>query len=300
MVVGRGSDYLYLIIYWFYLKVNTCQPFGFWADVRYTKYMYRPERIIRSIIPDLRDNLPTSKIPASAVQESGPFANTLRLSEKVLPTTTREELISATESVSDGRYRARFKAGSIEKGTLHIHDYILDKVGKERIFSFVDAEHMVGTSKNPGVLPRTGEFRPRIANLLSIRLTEDPAHMEFTSLRFRTNALGENRQLFKSKHLLKELETMVASHSLPPMLAGHENEIIYYLSLRPEMARVQARYSNATDLQAYLQGETRSEMLKGRITTQRAVVDKILRYIQAEKFVPITESTIEGQEGTVK
>lgn len=262
----------------------------------YTEHMYRPERIIRSIIPDLRDNIPTSEAPASATQESGPFTNTLRLSERLFPTDIRQGLIEKTELLADGRYRARLKAGNKEKGTTHIHDYILDKTGPERRFSFVDAEHLMGGSKNPGLLPRVADFRPRVVNLLSVTLSDDPSTVNMTALRFRTEALSENRRLFKAENLLSELESMVASNDLPAILAGHENEVVYYLHLQNGMAKVQARYASEPELKAYLRGETDSEMLRGRVTTQKAIIKKFLRYLGEDKFKPIKESSLEGQD----
>ncbi|MES2014523.1 MAG: hypothetical protein V4437_01775 [Patescibacteria group bacterium] len=261
---------------------------------------YSADRFVESGIPDLRDNLEAKKAPAMAVQEAGPFANTYKLMERFAPRALQEELLQATAALPNGRHRARLKAGAAEDGTKHVHDYIVDKDETGVAFYFVDPEHMMGANKKRSKikLPRKSDFKPKITNLLGIRINTDPAvSSDFFALRFRTDAF-ENHQLFKSDHMLEVAEQVLKTGEIPEMLKGHENEIIWRLSVQSDKAVAQGRYADTKDLTRFLRGETPTAMLRGRIKTQRVLVNRFLRHTQNSTFTPIEESKkVIGQDG---
>lgn len=250
---------------------------------------YSPERIRQSIIPDLRDNIPADKAPRKVRQELGPFGNAYALTERLLPQHMREELLEKSENLPEGYTYAILRAGSKEKGTLHMHSYAIRKEGAERSFFFLDPEHVMGNSRKKGQLPKIANIRPKVNNLLAFKLGAADTTPTVSFIRFRTEAVSGTPEAFTLEGQLEIAEAMLASGAVPKILEGHENEIVFRVDVRPEAAEVESRYASEEDLKGFIAGGVPSEMLKGRVRTQRTLGEKILKHLNNDKFRPIGE-----------
>lgn len=243
------------------------------------------ERFIRSVVPDLRDNLRSEKTPSVAVEKMQTPADALPLVERLLSTEVRGRFLTETAQFTPGEYRARIAVGSAEEGTRHPHDYILHKEDGGLVLYFVDPEHQMGKSKNhsPIPLPRKGNLRPKICTLIGVRVAETEVVPNISMLRYRAVAIADP-QILKMGAQLEIAKQILATGGVPDILKEKENEITFRLNIRPDEILAQSRYANQEELDRFLRGEQSASAVEGKVHSFGVIMRHFLKHLSEGRF----------------
>jgi hypothetical protein len=244
------------------------------------------ERLINNYIPDLRDNFRTDMPPPIATEALRNPLEAMPLVERLMPREERAALEAAARSLEPGEYRARIAVGSVEKGTRHPHDFVLDREDGSTSLYFVDPEHQMGKSTNRGFLLRNGDLRPKMSNLVAVRLAADSVIPDISVLRYRAVALSDPH-LLKMGSQLEVAKLMLADTEIPEILREKENEITYRLNVRPDSMLIQSRYASTDDLHRFLQGGVSAKALEGKLHSYRVIMRHFLTHMAAGRFEPL-------------
>jgi hypothetical protein len=251
------------------------------------------ERFIQNVVPDLRDNLRSDKIPPIASRKIETPADVLPLMERLLPSNVQDRFFAETAHFASGEYRARVAVGSAEEGTRHPHDYIVQKSDEELVMYFVDPEHQMGMSKKHSKipLPRKGDVRPKISTLISVRLYNDEAIPDISMLRYRAAAISDPR-LLKMDPQFEIAKQILTTGAVPDVLKGKENEITFRMNIRAEEMLAQSRYANQEALDDFLRGKKSAPSIEGKVHSYGVIMRHFLKHLSEQKFHATHASTL--------
>lgn len=252
--------------------------------------MYNPERFFRNVVPDLLDNIPSKKGPSVAVEGIESPDQARPLTERIVPAELRDALASHVEHLPEGMSLARVVVGSVEDGTRHPHDYVIKKTAEDATYYFVDPEHQMGKSKKAtnGPQIRKGDLRPKIGNLLALRLKHGSEVPELSILRFRAGAI-QDPHVLKMSRQLEEAKKLLDTDALPSFLDGIENDVTFRLQVSLTGMRAESRYATPEELEQFLHGLTDNASLKGKLWSHEQIMRHFLKHLEAGRFKPVAE-----------
>ncbi len=233
------------------------------------------EKFANNVIPDLRDNFPRlSRLKSweASDSESDPTAAS-RVKQKFLSREQHDQFLSALEFAQEGElYEHTWLVGSKEAKTLHPHTFLAEKGTEGFNLFFIDPEHNVGNQNF---------FRPKISNLISMRVAEDYSESEINIIRFNVDGIPPEQlklqqQFMAARELLEKGEAS--------LLAGHSENILFQAMLKPESAMIHARYTNERKAADFLAGGHGSRALRGKVKANEAILNRFVNYLQAGKF----------------
>lgn len=248
--------------------------------------MERLHRRLRNGVTDILDNVPTTHAPI-LIERSHESVNPVPLTERFFSQELQSEARMSAESFSDGYHLAHLIAGSKKEGTLHAHDYIIKKDGEGITLLYVDAEHTMGRGKRESLLPRMGDIRPKIANLLALRIPTNGGQPEALCLRYRTERLDQDSEFFMPHQQLALLEELLETGELPGALRKKEQEIVFRVHIGKERSLVQSRYTSQGDIEALFKGSAGTPFLRGKAQAYGTIASKFARHARDGKFKPM-------------
>ncbi len=250
-----------------------------------------PERFVKNVIPDLRDNFESKEPPTLVVEKIKDPVEAVPLVERLLPKQIREGLVEEVSRLAPGQYRARVSVGSQEEGTRHPHDFIVDKVGDRTKLYFIDPEHQMGKSKKKSSLPlpRKGDLRPKISTLIGIKLSQSGGIPELSIIRFRAAAITDPH-LLKMGPQFELAKQLLETGDLPELLRGKENEITFRVNVRPDTLLAQSRYASPSDVSGFLRGEKTATALEGKIYSSTIIMGHFLKHLKEGQFQVVDTS----------
>lgn len=248
--------------------------------------MERLHRRLRNGATDILDNVPSTRPPAK-IERARESASDNALAHSFFSPELQSETRASTESLPEGYHLAHLIAGSKKEGTLHAHDYIIKKDAAGVTLLYVDAEHTMGKGKREGMLPRMGDIRPKIANLLALTIPNEDGPLEAVCLRYRTERLGQDSEFFMPHQQLSLLEEMLREQTLPESLRTKEEEIVFRVQIGPNTNLVQSRYTSSKDLETLLTGKANTPFLRGKTQAYSTIASKFARHMRDGKFKPM-------------
>lgn len=248
--------------------------------------MERLHRRLRNGATDILDNVPTT-LPPAKVERPHESTRANALAHNFFSPELQSEARASTESLPEGYHLAHLIAGSKKEGTLHAHDYIIKKDAEGVTLLYVDAEHTMGKGKRDGVLPRMGDIRPKIANLLALRIPSGDGSLEAVCLRYRTERLEQDSEFFMPHRQLALLEEMLREQTLPESLRSKEEEIVFRVQIGTTTNLVQSRYTSRKDLETLLTGRANTPFLRGKTEAYGTIAGKFAKHMRDGKFKPM-------------
>jgi hypothetical protein len=254
----------------------------------YDMDMERLQRRLRNGATDILDNVPSNKPPVK-IERAHELGQESALTYSFFSPELQSETREATESLPNGYHLAHLIAGSKKEGTLHAHDYIIKKDERGVTLLYVDAEHTMGKGKREGILPRMGDIRPKIANLLALKIPNGDEPLEAICLRYRTERLGQDSEFFMPHQQLSLLEEMLEKQALPEALQQKEEEIVFRVHIGARTNLVQSRYTSSKDLETLLTGKANTPFLRGKTQAYSTIAGKFARHMRDGKFKPMRQ-----------
>ncbi|TSC80924.1 MAG: hypothetical protein G01um101429_49 [Parcubacteria group bacterium Gr01-1014_29] len=180
------------------------------------------------------------------------------------------------EFETDESYQTIILVGEKEKGTRHPHLFVAERDTDGIQLFFVDPEHAVG---------KQNILRPRIGNLMALRIYNDRSDPELAILRYRTKKIEEKDiTVLKLQPQLEAARKLIHNEGVPKFLQGKEEEILFRIVIKQEKGLAQARYTNKKSLQSFLQGGKGSSLLEGKADSQQAIVNRFIQYMEEGRF----------------
>lgn len=233
------------------------------------------EKFTNNIIPDLRDNFPrlsSLKNWEIADSETDPDA-AARVKDRFLSEPQYQRLRSTTDQLpAEGLYEHTWLVGDKTKGTYHPHVFLVDRSGAGSDLFFIDPEHNVG---------RQNLFRPKISNLMAIKLADSYENSEISIIRFSAEGLTPDQ--LKLQQQFQVVRQLGDQDSLQILEAVPDN-VLFHGAIQAHSAKLSARYTNDRKAADFLNGGTGSRALRGKIKANEAIVNRFITYLEEGKF----------------
>lgn len=250
-------------------------------------------RVEQNILPDLRDNFGQEYPPGMVVRELSSPEASLPMADRLMAPETREAILSETEVMADGEYKATMMVGKKEEATLHPHDFFIRKEdGVVRVY-FVDPEHAMGKHKRQDNSPliRKGDIRPASVALLAAELAKDTVP-RLSMLWYRSQAIDELPDLKMRAQYGVARQLLENDTELPDLLRGKGNEITFRFITRPNLMIAQGRYTDQAELKSFMQGQHDvNGPLEGKVSAANIIMRHALRLLREDAFKPTTEKS---------
>jgi len=234
---------------------------------------WNPETIRKNVIPDISDNL-SSREPLfiEGVGEQGK-----KLLERMIPKEKREQLLVMIRDFEEhSSYQTTTLVGEKKKRTQHPHLFVIERGDNHIQLFFVDPEHNVG---------KQNTLRPRIGNLMSLKIYEGNSEPELAILRFRTPEIEDKDiTLLKIQPQLEAARALIENEGVPQFLEDFREEILFRIVVRHDKSVLQARYTKEQGLKSFLEGGKGSSALEGKVDSQNAIIDRFVRFLEEKKF----------------
>lgn len=251
-------------------------------------------RIRKNVIPDIMDNMPSRKAPPTVEKNFESVSEASPVLERLCPHEARQALRSLTSEFEEGAtYRARTTVGSLEDGTKHPHDFVLEKHGGDLCLYFVDPEHFVG---------ERNLRRPSISNLMALRLPVGGSEPSVAVARFRTQTIAATDIAeLKMERQLAHARQLIDNDGLPEPLRSHERDVLFRLLATPQRALLQSRYVGTSfGMELLLEGARSAPVLEGKVDSQRAIIESFLQLLRAGEFKSVTEKRAKREDSDLQ
>ena len=234
-------------------------------------------RVEQNALWDVMDAAPAKEAPLTGealLPADAPSALASRILNQGGKRQGQAELWATAKALTPGTYGMRLDVGKAAEGTAHPHFFVVDRDETSATFLFVDPEHYLNRTKRaPGHLVREADVRPKVCNLMAVRLVQGK-EPDIAIVRFRTNELTPADVSFERQ--LAVARDLFLTRGFPPMLEGKEKELVMRLVIAPssgQPALLQARYAkDAEELTAFLRGEKGSSFLEGKVRAAAALM----------------------------
>ncbi len=227
-----------------------------------------------AIYMDLQDNFPNSReLPHVVDIREG--------HEKILAELCsqeqRQNIVRLTSSWDSGEYLFRIKVGEVIQGTAHPHDFVVVKEDKHLDLLFIDPENTVGDRNL---------LRPKIGNLMGVRVGQDEFKTSIAILRFRaTDDLTIlDPHIFHMPQQTEAAKQMLGGLRLPNFLIGHEQQIVFRLFVSSDFADLQCRHEDQRHMVQFLRGDFTDTWLQSKVHLQQIILGRFIKFLEEGKF----------------
>jgi hypothetical protein len=236
-----------------------------------------------SIANDLRDHLPSAKIPKS-VELAADAADRVR--ERLLPSETARRLFEASSELEPGAWHERTTiVGKTEAGTQHPHRFVAMRLPDSLQLFFLNPEHEVG---------RQSVIRPKVVNAMAAHVFSNRPG-EVAIVRYRADdpmRMADRRAVDRLESQWKSTKDLIERRGLPPELAGRERDVVYRVAVTGGGGILQSRYVTERDLRDYAERGERAGFLDSKERSQRAILDRFLSMMKEGAFRKIDEDRL--------
>ena len=184
-------------------------------------------------------------------------------------------LLKLTEQFPDNSiYRARERVGSKEKGTIHPHDFVVERSGQDTYLYFVDPEQSLQS-----------KIRPCAVYIEAMHLSSTSAP-EVALFRCRTPDLS-NPQDIKADALLQEARKLIVNRGMPEFMKSEsQREVTMRLLVtgQESVAQIQSNLTiNQTTISELLKGRVQSPLLEGIIRGHQTRIQQFTRLLEKQQ-----------------
>jgi len=264
---------------------------GFLESIQKRGVQETLKRLEENVVWDVMDAMPADKAPMT-VREAIPDGENLPLIDRLFNRSEirngQAELWASIEPLAPGTYGMRMSVGSNAEGTAHPHFFVIDRDEESARLLFVDPEHYLNrTKRDMKNLVREGDIRPKVCNLMAIRIREGNAPPDIAVTRFRTNEI-KNPSDISFETQLGVARELFQNQGIPPMLADKEREIIFRLVIEPSSDKpmlIQSRYVKSEDeLKSFLREGSGTPFLEGKRRSFAGLMEEFSAHLKRDEF----------------
>lgn len=240
------------------------------------RFRERMEKITDNIIPDLRDNFPAlSNLKQWELSDSEADPSAVsRVKERFISREQHQQFLSALADIKPGQfYEYTWLVGRKPDGTSHPHVFLAENTGDKFNLFFIDPEHNVG---------KQNMFRPKISNLIAMRIAADYESSEINIMRFNTEGLTPD-QLKLRQQFAAAKELLDEKHQ-PAMLENLQNNILFQASIGAHSAILRAKYGNSGKTSEFFGGGAGPRALRGKVRANYAIISRFISYLEEGKL----------------